>query len=98
LKEEAMKETYTFYPPQMRATRMAYDVAFAGAKNCEHELLEAPWKDRLSVVDGVIFIQYTCKHCGRQIRQSLDEVMPPASWKGRNSEPIAPPFKPLNGK
>jgi hypothetical protein len=93
-----MKETYTFYPPQIRATQVPYHVTFAGVKNCAHELQETPWQDRLSVVDGVIFVQFTCKHCGRQISQSLDEVMPPVSWRGGHSLPIAPQYHPLNGK
>jgi hypothetical protein len=93
-----MKETYTFYPPQMQATQVAYQVAKTGARSCAHELLEVPWQDRLSVVEGVIFVLFTCKHCGRQISQSLDEVMPPTSWKGGRSEPIARQHSPLNGR
>lgn len=93
-----MAETYTFYPPQIRATEVAYHVASAGTKHCSHELLEMPWKERLSVVEGVIFVLFTCKHCGRQISQSLDEVLPPATWKGGNPQPITPPHPPKNGK
>jgi hypothetical protein len=75
-------ESYQFYPPQLRSTHMDYQVLRAGAPDCNHELLEVDWCDRIQVQDGIVFVTFSCKHCGRQLRQSLDEVVPPASWKG----------------
>jgi hypothetical protein len=77
-------ETYVFYPPQLRSRQVAYQEIAAGAVECEHELLKDAWCERISVQDGVIFVKFSCKHCGRQVCQSLDEVLPPASWKGGN--------------
>jgi hypothetical protein len=77
-------ETYTFYPPQIKSTKVPYQVMAAGTAGCEHELLGDNWCDRIFVRDGIVFIMFSCKHCGRQICQSLDEVSPPASWKGGN--------------
>jgi hypothetical protein len=78
-------ETYTYYPPQVHSTQSAYYVLVAGTKGCAHELLDEDWRDRISVQDGIVFITYTCKACGRQICQSLEEAVPPATWKGGNS-------------
>jgi hypothetical protein len=75
-------ETYRYYPPQMRSTQMPYQVVVAGAQDCEHEVLARDWQDRMLVQDGLIFVSFSCKHCGRQVSQSLEEVLPPASWKG----------------
>ena len=75
-------ETYAFYPPQLRPTRLPYQLIAAGVPGCRHELLDDNWQDRISVQDGIIFVTFSCKCCGRQICQSLEEVRPPASWKG----------------
>lgn len=75
-------ESYKFYPPQLRSTRMDYHVLRAGTRECDHEVLDLDWCDRILVQDGIVFVTFSCKHCGRQIGQSLDEVVPPASWKG----------------
>jgi hypothetical protein len=83
-------ETYRFYPPQMRSKRMPYQVIADGAADCEHELLELDWQERILVQDGLVFVLYSCKHCGRQLCQSLEEVVPPKSWKGGNSHQKSP--------
>ena len=70
-------ETYRFYPPQMKAARVDYQLLAAGAADCSHELLDDDWGNRISVQDGIIFVTYTCRHCERQLCQSLDEVSPP---------------------
>lgn len=75
-------ESYRYYPPQLRSTRMNYHILRAGVRDCDHELLELDWCDRILVQDGLVFVTFTCKHCGRQIGQALEEVMPPTSWKG----------------
>ena len=75
-------ETYTFYPPQIKPTKVPYQVITQGTENCRHELGDNGWRDRISVRDGIVFISFSCKHCGRQLCQSLDEVSPPATWKG----------------
>jgi hypothetical protein len=77
-------ETYRYYPPQMRSTQMQYELIAAGAADCEHELLELDWRDRITIQDGLVFVLFSCKKCGRQICQSLEEVLPPANWKGGN--------------
>jgi hypothetical protein len=77
-------ETYRYYPPQMRSTQMPYEVITAGITNCEHELQELDWRDRISIQDGLVFVTFSCQKCGRQVCQSLEEVLPPASWKGGN--------------
>ena len=78
-------ETYRYYPPQVRSTEVPYEVLTAGAADCEHELLELDWRDRITIQDGLVFVTFSCKNCGRQICQSLEEVLPPASWrKGGN--------------
>lgn len=74
-------ETYEFYPPQMQARCVAYHLLAAGAADCPHELLNDDWCARISVQDGIVFITFTCRHCGRQVCQSLDEVSPP-DWPG----------------
>ena len=76
-------ETYRYYPPQMRSTAMPYEVVTAGATGCRHELLDADWRDRITIQDGLVFVTFACAKCGRQICQSLEEVLAPASWKGR---------------
>ena len=73
-------ETYAFYPPQMKPARVPYQVLAPGAEDCRHELLSDSWCERISVQDGVVFITFTCYHCGRQVCQSLDEVSPPKNW------------------
>lgn len=75
-------ETYTYYPPRMHPTQMPYHVVVAGVEECQHELLDQDWRERISVQDGVVFITFTCRYCGRQICQSLEEVTPPSTWKG----------------
>ena len=75
-------ETYLLYPPQMTPARVPYQVLAPGAANCHHELLNDDWHERISVQAGVVFITFTCYHCGRQVCQSLDEVSPPESWNG----------------
>ena len=75
-------ETYRYYPPQMRSTQMPYQVVVAGAQDCEHEVLAHDWQDRILVQDGLIFVNFSCKHCGRQVCQTLEEVLPPMSWQG----------------
>jgi hypothetical protein len=75
-------ETFTYYPPRMRPIQMPYHILVAGARGCEHELLDQDWCDRISVQDGIVFITFTCRNCGRQICQSLEEVTPPPTWKG----------------
>jgi hypothetical protein len=79
-------ETYTYYPPQMHPTQMPYQVLVAGAQECEHQLLDQDWRDRISVQDGIVFITFTCRLCGRQICQSLEEVLPPPTWKRGDSD------------
>ena len=75
-------ETYRYYPPQMRSTRVPYEVITAGAADCNHELQELDWCERIAIHDGLVFVTFSCEKCGRQISQSLEEVLPPASWKG----------------
>ena len=77
-------ETYRYYPPQLRSTRVPYQVLTDGARDCEHEVLARDLKDCMLIQDGLIFVTFSCKHCGREICQSLEEVLPPASWKGGN--------------
>jgi hypothetical protein len=77
-------ETYRFYPPQLRSTQVPYEVITAGAANCEHELADNEWCNCISVQDGIVFVTFSCKHCGRQVSQSLEEVSPPRSWRGNN--------------
>jgi hypothetical protein len=68
----------------MRSTQMPYEIITAGAPDCEHELLELDWRDRITVQDELVLVTFSCKNCGRQICQSLEEVLPPAGWKGGN--------------
>jgi hypothetical protein len=77
----AEMETYRFYPPQMSFEQVPYQELAPGLADCEHELLEDAWCDRVSVTDGIVFITFSCRHCQRQVCQSLDEVSPPASWR-----------------
>jgi hypothetical protein len=79
-------ETYAYYPPQMHPTQMPYHVLVEGVHECEHQLLDQHWRDRISVQDGIVFIAFTCRLCGRQICQSLEEVTPPPTWKGGNAD------------
>lgn len=74
-------ETFRFYPPQLQSKRLPYQVFATGAADCQHQLLNDGWQDRVSVRDGVVFVTYSCKHCGRKVYQSLDEVLPPATWR-----------------
>jgi hypothetical protein len=82
-------ETYTYYPPQMRPIQMPYHVLVAGASGCEHQLLDQDWRDQMAVRDGIVFITFTCKICGRQICQSLEEVLPPVTWKRGDADPMS---------
>jgi hypothetical protein len=77
-------ETYRFHPPQVQSTQVPYQLLAAGEPGCRHELLDNAWCDRIMVQDGVVFITYTCRSCGRQVCQSLEEVAPPG-WKGVGS-------------
>jgi hypothetical protein len=83
-------ESYRFYPPQLRSTRMEYQVLRPGAPGCHHDLLESGWQDRISVQDGIVIVTFTCARCGRQLAQPLDEALAPASWKGGPSRRKAP--------
>jgi hypothetical protein len=73
-------ETYRFYPPRMRPTQVPYQEIVPGALDCQHQLAEESWLDRISVEDGIVFVTYCCEHCGRKVCQSLEQVLPPASW------------------
>jgi hypothetical protein len=75
-------ETYTYYPPRGLPTQMPYQILVEGEQGCEHQLLDQDWRDRITVQDGIVFITFTCRLCGRQICQSLEEVTPPRTWKG----------------
>jgi hypothetical protein len=81
----ANMETYEFYPPQVNSTTVAYQLLADGVRECRHELLDEDWCDRILVQDGIVFVTYSCRHCGRQVTQSLDEVSPPGSWMGVRS-------------
>jgi hypothetical protein len=73
-------ETYRYYPPRMRHTQMDYLELAPGANDCQHQLADQAWRDRVSVEDGIVFVTYSCKHCGRVVGQSFDQVQPPATW------------------
>ena len=75
-------ETYAFYPPQLQSTRLPYQVLRAGSPLCRHELRDEDWRDRIAVENGVVFVTFSCRHCGRRICQSLDEVVPPWTLPG----------------
>jgi hypothetical protein len=77
-------ETYRYYPPQLRSTQIPYQVLTDGASDCEHEVLARDLRDCMLIQDGLIFVTFSCKHCGREICQSLEEVLPPTNWKGGN--------------
>ena len=77
-------ETYAFYTPQLQPTRLPYQVLVAGNPNCQHVLLDQDWHERITVENGVVFVTFSCQDCERRLCQSLDEVLPPASWKGGN--------------
>ncbi len=77
-------ETYRFYPPRVQSAEVPYHLQAAGEPDCRHELLDDAWCDRITIQDGIIFITYSCRHCGRQVCQSLDEVSPPG-WNGSSS-------------
>jgi hypothetical protein len=79
-------ETYRFYPPQLKSTQLPYHVISAGAATCEHELADNDWCNSIAVQDGVVFVTFSCKHCGRQVSQSLDEVLPPTNWISNNHQ------------
>ena len=74
-------ETYRLYPPQMTAKYVPYQVVADGVPDCQHELMSDGWSDRISVQDGVVFVTYSCHHCGRKLSQSFDEIAPPGAWK-----------------
>jgi hypothetical protein len=74
-------ETYRLYPPQMKAKYVPYQVVADGAVDCQHELMTDGWSDRISVQDGVLFVTFSCRHCGRKISQSFDEIVEPGAWK-----------------
>jgi hypothetical protein len=74
-------ETYRLYPPQMKAKYVPYQVVADGVADCQHELMTDGWSDRISVQDGVVFVTYSCRHCGRKLSQSFDEIAPPGAWK-----------------
>jgi len=82
-KRECEMETYTVFPPQNRAAEVPYHVLVEGSDDCAHSLLDNEWPDRISIVDDLVFISYTCQHCGRQISQSLEQLVPPTNWNGR---------------
>jgi hypothetical protein len=73
-------ETYRFYTPRMRCTQMANQELDPGDNDCQHQLADEAWTDRVSVQDGMLFVTYSCKHCGRVVCQSFDQVQPPATW------------------
>jgi hypothetical protein len=75
-------ETYRFSPPQLKQEFIPYEVVDEGAADCQHKLLDQSWQERITVQDGIIFIVFSCARCGRKIVQSLDEVVPPATWIG----------------
>jgi hypothetical protein len=77
-------ETYTYYPPHVRPTWVPYQDIVPGAADCQHQLAEEAWADRISVEHGITFVTYSCKHCGRQVCQSLEQVQPPATWNRGN--------------
>jgi hypothetical protein len=74
-------ETYRLYPPQMQAKYVPYQVVADGVADCQHELMTDGWSDRISVQDGVLFVTFSCRLCGRKISQSFDEIVEPAAWK-----------------
>jgi hypothetical protein len=74
-------ETYRFYPPHMRSALVPYQEIIPGDVDCQHQLAEETWGDRISIQDGIVFVTYSCMHCGRRVCQSLEQVLPPATWK-----------------
>ena len=76
-------ETYRFYPPRLLPKQVPYQVIARGRARCQHELLDQPWQDRITIQNEILFVTYSCKHCGRRLCQSLEEVVPPATWNGR---------------
>jgi hypothetical protein len=78
---DELMETYTLYPPQGISARVPYHVVAEGEPGCKHELEEASWQDSLAVQDGILFVYFSCRHCGRKLSQSFDEVLPPRTWK-----------------
>jgi hypothetical protein len=75
-------ETYKFYPPRLRSRQVPYHEIVPGSADCQHQLAEEAWLDRISVRDALVFVTYTCEHCGRRVCQTLEQVLPPAAWTG----------------
>ena len=63
-------ETYTFFPPQMRANQLPYHVLDEGSDECPHSLLDNDWRDRVSVQEDLVLITFTCQDCGMAHSQS----------------------------
>ena len=75
-------ETYAFYPSLVKSVRVPYQVVAPGSEDCQHELLDDSWHERISVQAGVVFITFSYYRCRRQVCQSLDAVSPPRNWNG----------------
>lgn len=58
-------ESRRFYPPQKHLIQMPYHILARGNTDCRLELLDQPWEDRISGRDGILFVGYVCKKCGR---------------------------------
>jgi hypothetical protein len=74
--EREVMETYQYYPPKARATRVPYNVLNEGDPDCEHK------RDSYEVVahEGVVFARFKCVNCGRVIAHNVGEVIAPDSW------------------
>ncbi len=77
-------ETYRYYPPNVTPQVVPYQIIENGSGECRHELLSNDWCERIMVRDGIVFVVYTCRHCGRSVSQSFDEVLPPPTWSVAN--------------
>ena len=73
-------ETCQFCPPEIRSTQVPYQVIVQGAVDCQHQLNDEAWTYRIFIQDGIVFVTFSCQHCGRVICQSFDQAQPPATW------------------
>ena len=83
---EGAMETYRYYPPQMRSTAMPYEVVTAGATGCRHELLDADWRDRITIQDGRFASRWR-RCCRLQVgKEGMDRTRP----IGASRQDVAP--------
>ncbi len=70
----------SYVMPKSKARKIFYQIEKPGDESCDHELKPDFSKNRLSTESGIVFASFTCEKCGRELIQTVGELLSPETW------------------